>query len=117
MKLEFKVKDIREHINFWLTLFQSGSKITDRERSVLTEILIKRDELSRDGIKEPFLTKLLFDNDRRKEYCSILSISTYTFANALSSMKEKGILEDDYSISSTMLFEDELNIRFKYDSK
>lgn len=115
MKLKIKVKDSREHFNMWLTLFQSGSNLTDREKSILVEILVRRDELSKDGIKEPFLTKLLFDTDSKDIICKSLDISGFSYANALKSMKDKGIISEELEIESSLIPEDSLEFNFKYE--
>jgi hypothetical protein len=117
MKLTRSINSIRQHYDLWLILFQSGAGITDREKSILVEILVKRSELSKSGIKEPFLTKLLFDNDRRKEYCSALDISVYSLNNTLKSLKDKQVLSEEYKIQSSLIPEDILEISFKYDNK
>ena len=117
MKLKIKVQNNREHYDKWLTLFQSGSTMTDREKSILIEVLVRRNELSEGGIKEPFLTKLLFDADSRKIYCAELEVSTFTLANAFKSMREKEILDDAYNIQHTLIPQDSLIFEFRYDNK
>lgn len=115
MKLKIKVKNNREHFNLWLTLFQSGSNLTDREKSILVEILVRREELSKDGIKEPFLTKLLFDTDSKELICDRLLISGFSYANALKSMKDKSIISEGLEIESSLIPEDSLEFNFKYE--
>lgn len=118
MKLDINVEDRREHINFWLTLFQSGAKYTDREKSVLCEIINRRLELEDDSIKEPYLTKLLFDSDSRKIYCESLSISAFNLTNILSSLVEKEIIgkeDNGYSIPEYLIPSNTLTFEFKYE--
>jgi hypothetical protein len=112
--MRIDVKDYRDHTNFWLTLFQSGSKITDREKSVLIEVLVKREELSRDGISEPYLTKLLFDTESRKEYCESLEISSFSLTNSLSALKAKGVLGEDFSVLKRLIPAEKLEFNFRY---
>lgn len=114
MKQVVKVKDITQHYSLWLTMFQSGSNITDREKSVLVELLVRRDELSRDGVKEPFLTKLLFDLDSKKIVCDRLEISAFSYANAIKGLKDKGAISEDNVIHHTLIPDDKMEIVFKY---
>lgn len=115
MKLTRKVKDYKEHITLWLTLFQSGAGFTAREHSILTEILLRRRELA-DSVEEPFLTKLLFDTDSRKIYCDNLDITSQVFNNILMGLKKRGIISKELQIESTLIPDDSLEIRFKYDN-
>ncbi len=115
MKLNIKVENSRQHFNLWLTLFQSGSNLTDREKSILVEILVRREELSKSGISEPYLTKLLFDTDSKDIICKLLEISGFSYANALKSMKDKGVITENLSIQHTLIPEDRLEFNFKYE--
>lgn len=116
MKLTVNVTNKRQHIDLWLTLWQAGLGLTEREKSVIAEILLRRDELVEGGIKEPFLSKLLFDADSRKIYCSALSISSYNFTNILGALKSKGVLNDTL-LNPQLIPDTSLIFDFKYDSK
>ena len=115
MKLTSKVKDYKQHITLWLTLFQSGAGFTIREQTILTEILLRRKELST-SVEEPFLTKLLFNSDSRKIYCNNLDITSQVFNNTLMSLKKKDVINNNLQIQTTLIPDDNLEIKFKYDN-
>lgn len=117
MKLTIKVEEYRQHIDLWLTLFQSGAGFTVREKSILIEILVRRKELVDSNISEPFLTKLLFDEDSRKLFCERLEISHQILNNIIMSLKKKDIISNDFKLQSTLIPEDRLEFNFKYDNK
>ena len=112
MKLTTKLRDVKHHIDVWLTLWQGGIDITTREKDVLAEFIAIHLLLVSKGMKEPYLAKLLFDADARKQVCINLSISSFNLTNVLAALKNKGAITDNV-ISSQLIPEKELIFEFK----
>ena len=80
------------YTTLWLVLWQGALNLTPRERDVLAAILDKYLELDKAGVKPPYLWKLVFDTDARKEYCEKIGLSSYNLTNLLGGLKEKKAL-------------------------
>lgn len=100
----------------WLVLWQGALDLTSREREVLAAILDKILELNEEGIKEPYLSKLLFDKDTRKYYCDKLGISAFNLTNLLSGLKEKKVIKEVskglYEVDSKVIPQKEVTFKF-----
>lgn len=101
----------------WLVLWQGALDLTVKEREVLAAILDKLIELRDAGIKEPYISKLLFDKDTRKQYCDRLSISGFNLTNLLSSLKKKSVIKEVskglYEVDPKVIPQKE--VKFKFD--
>ena len=73
----------------WLTLISGLTGFTEREMDVLEVIIDKRIELVNNGIKQPYLSEMLFSTLSRKEYYSRLMISEFNFTNLLGTIRKK----------------------------
>ena len=112
MKQVTKIRDVKHHIDLWLSLWQGGIGITSREKDVLTEFIEIHLLLKSKDIVEPYLSKLLFDSDSRKQVCTNLSISSFNLTNVLTSLKNKGCIIDE-QISLPLIPEKELIFEFR----
>ena len=88
-ELILKVESIER---VWVNLIAGLSNLTDREIDVLVVILNKRKVLIKEGIKQPYLSQILFSTETRKEYCGFLGITEYNFTNLLGSLRKKNSL-------------------------
>lgn len=100
----------------WLVLWQGALDLTPRERSVLAAILDKYLELEKDGLKPPYIYKMCFDSDARKEYCEKLEISSFNLTNTLSGLKSKGAITEEskgvYGIAEQVIPHREILFKF-----
>jgi biotin operon repressor len=101
MKIDIKTTE-DNYTTLWLVLWQGALNLTPREREVLAAILDKYLELDKGGVTDPWIYKLCFDKDSRKEYCEKLSISSFNLTNLVAGLKEKGALIDMESDGSTL---------------
>ena len=112
MRLTVNIKDNKQHIDLWLSLWQGGTKITTREKAVLAEFIVIYMLLKSKKVEEPYLSKLLFDSDARKEVCNALNISSFNLTNIIAALKAKECILDD-KISPQLIPDKEFVIEFK----
>jgi hypothetical protein len=99
----------------WLTLISGLTGFTEREMDVLEVIIQKREELVANGIKQPYLSELLFSSSSRKEYQEKLGITQFNFTNLLGSIRNKrglSMTNEVEDIDDRLLPANEMIIRF-----
>jgi hypothetical protein len=112
--IEVKGNDL-ELITAWLSLWQGVVGFTNREKDVLSLILVKYSNLKSTGLIEPYLSKELFSTECRKEYCDVLDITNYNLTNLLSSLKEKGIIKESV-IDPRLIPQGQITFKFMYNA-
>lgn len=114
-----KTINIQTNGNFttlWLVLWQGALDLTPRERSVLAAILDKYLELEQEGLKPPYVFKMCFDAEARKEYCDKLEISSFNLTNTIGALRQKGAIMEElkgvYTIPDQVLPKREVTFKF-----
>jgi hypothetical protein len=79
----------------WVALTQPLHKLTDAESSIFLEFLRKRHLFASNVKDDNVVNKLLFSTDTRKEIMVSLGYKMGTFQNYLTSMRNKGVIQDN----------------------
>jgi hypothetical protein len=85
-------KGLFEH---WVALTQPLHKLTDAEAVILVAFLRKRYIYSSNVKDDDIVDKLLFSTDTRKEVMNELGYKMGTFQNYLTSMRVKGVINEN----------------------
>lgn len=114
MKIDINTTE-EKYTTLWLVIWQGALKLTPREIEVMAAVLDKYIELDKAGLKSPYIFKLCFDADARKEYCERLGVSSFNLTNILSGLKEKGAIQENDGlliIATQLLPKEEITFRF-----
>lgn len=120
MNIEFKVKaaDLPKK---YLEVFNGMFKLTEKELDLAAYLISKYIEYGTDGLKEPYLSKLIFSLEERKQLCAKLGdMSTQNLSNLLKKLKGKQVLlevkEDQFQLDSSLLPENTVTFKFIIDN-
>lgn len=117
MKLTTKV-DKKSHIENWIKLWNGGFQLTNKEQEFLYEVLYIALDLTSNGIKEPFMSQLLFSTETMKDISKKLDITAKSLQNYKYQLVEKKVLskkEDRYYLNPIMIPVKEVTFKFRYD--
>jgi DNA-binding MarR family transcriptional regulator len=89
--------------------FTPYSKLNNREKQVLSELLYQDYELR--ALDEDKRNRLIFDYDTRRELAKALKITTNSVYNIMSSLKRKGFIGKS-SLDRRLKYTDTIKIKF-----
>lgn len=115
-ELTLKVTSIER---VWLELLSRISKLTEREIDVLEVLIKKRSLLLKDGMKQPYLSQILFSTEARKQYCQELEITDFNFTNLLGSLRKKSAIMKTNGVEDIyhkLIPAEEILIKFELES-
>ena len=115
MKLTARV-DREKHIRLWLKAWNGGLQLTDKELELAGELLFRAMKMIDDGIKEPYLSELLFNTKTLTEIKVKLELSKQGYNNYKKSLIDKGVILVDggYHINPKLIPQETLTFEFKY---
>ena len=106
------------HIERWIQIFNGGLKLTDKEREFLGHLLDRALTLMADGVKEPYLGEILFNQTNTAEIKELMgNISKQALNNYKISLVKKGVVYKDesgmYHIKDVMIPKESVTFNFK----
>lgn len=119
--LRISIKGSVNHVvTTFLRVFLANSRLTDKQLEVTTSLVSRYTEYTRNGVKEPYASTILFSTEVRKEICKELKISPAHLNNTFNALTKKTILAKQdlrYMMnpgiipSSTLIFEFTINAK------
>jgi hypothetical protein len=101
----------------WLQLLNGKLKLTEKELEFVSSIITLYIQYSRQGLIEPFLSKIVFSADSRKDICDTIGgLSAQNFNNRLKQLIDKRILilkDGNYSLEPSLMPQSEVIFRFR----
>lgn len=96
MKDDHKIIKVNgDFVLSYITLWNGTWKLTEKEIDVLVAFIKSYLRLKDDGLKEPYLSKLLFSTESKREIkLNLGKMTDQGLANYISSLKKKGILRE-----------------------
>lgn len=104
----------------YLEVLNGTLKLTDKEVVLGAAIISRYLELSKEGLIEPFLSKLVFSTEERKSLCENMDgLSPQNLGNKLKQLVNKKVLimdkDDNYTLNRALLPDKELIFKFIVD--
>lgn len=115
MELKAKVNKIG-FIRHYISIFNGGLKLTDKEQDYLVVILDKYLTLQARGLAEPFISTVLFDKVSMKAIREEMKLSPQSMNNYKSQLKAKGVFRDTpsgLSINPKLIPQKTLTFKFE----
>ena len=115
MKLVAKVNR-ESHILLWLKAWNGGLGLTEKELELAAELLLRLMKMTDDGIKDPYLSELLFNTKSMGEVKAKLGLTKQGFNNYKKALKDKKVIlgEKEYYINPKLIPEASLTFEFNY---
>jgi hypothetical protein len=79
----------------FLQVFLAGQRLTKKELDVAASLVSRYAMFVKDGVKEPYLSILLFSTDVRKEVSEESGISASHLQNTLSTLQSKNVIAEN----------------------
>lgn len=115
--MELKAKVTKEQfIKNYINIFNGGLRITSKEKEFLYEILLRYLNLIDEGLKEPYLSKLVFSKEVITEIKNKLSLSSQGLNNYKTQLKRKGVFKETavgIQIDAKLIPQKELIFKFE----
>jgi hypothetical protein len=100
----------------FITLWNGGLKLTEKEQDVLLALIESYQRFEADGLREPYISKMLFATDNRKKLLKVLGLTPQAFNNYFKGLKDKrAIFEEDDSYVLNPLLVPTVEIGFKFE--
>ena len=120
MKLTTKIKNRSEHILHWIALWNGGINLTEKEKEFFGELLYRYMDMVDKGVKEPYISKLLFSTEVQKEIKEKLKLSKQGMTNYRQALKNKGVIRyvnewGTHSIPQVLIPKEEVTFKWEYD--
>ena len=115
MEIKVKIKDQKDLITKYTDLWSKFLDLTKREKELYEILLTRYHEIMDDGLKEPYISQLVFNRDQMKKARTTMGLSYQNFSNIKSSLRRKRIIlgeEDNLSMNPMVIAEDELKFKF-----
>jgi hypothetical protein len=87
--------DILKVTKIFLQVFLAGERLTKKELDVAASLVSRYAMFVKDGVKEPYLSILLFSTEVRKEMSEEIGISASHLQNTLSTLQGKNVIAED----------------------
>ena len=101
----------------WLQLLNGKLKLTEKELEFVAHIMSLYIQYNRQGLIEPFLSKIVFGAESRKDICDAVGgLSAQNFNNRLKQLIDKRIVifkEGNYFLEPTLMPQSEITFRFR----
>lgn len=104
-----------EFINQYITIWNGGLQLTEKEREVLHKFLLRYLELIDNGLKEPYIGELVFASKNVREIGTELGLTAQGINNYKAQLRDKGVLidkGDHYEIHPRLIPQKELTFKF-----
>lgn len=113
MELTAKVNK-EQWVSNYINIFNGGLRITQKEKDLLAEYLLIYVDLIKDGLKEPYLSKLVFAKENVAEIRKKLNLSSQSYNNYKTQLKDKGVLKEDngLKVDPKLIPQKELTFKF-----
>jgi hypothetical protein len=101
----------------YITLWNGGLKLTDKEQEVLVVVIDTYNEILL-ATKEPFASELLFSTKSRKVMMEKLGLNPQGFNNYFKGLKDKGVIfekDDYYQLNPIIIPQTEILFKFILD--
>ena len=113
MELIAKV-DKALHIKLWLTAWNGGLGLTDKEIELTSAILSKAMDLAEGGVKEPYVSELVLSSKSLIEIRNVLGLTKQGMNNYKKSLVAKKILIEG-KINPKIIPQAVLTFKFNYE--
>lgn len=106
--------NVLEVTKIFLQVFLAGQRLTKKELDVAASLVSRYAMFVKDGVKEPYLSILLFSTDVRKEVSEESGISASHLQNTLSTLQGKNVIaKDKLELNPSIIPTEELTFSFK----
>lgn len=116
MKLTAKVNR-HSHIRHWIKLWNGGLQLTNKEQLFFGELLYRAMDMLENGVKEPYLSQLLFSGETMKEIAEKLDITAKGLQNYKYQLVEKKAItktETGYVLKPALIPRNSITFEFVY---
>lgn len=79
-------------ISTFLRVYLANERLTDKQLKVTTALVTRYSEYSRNGVKEPYASVILFSTEVRKDLVKELKMSAAHLNNTFNALTKKNIL-------------------------
>lgn len=106
------------HIRNWIRIWNGGLQLTEKEQVFFGELLSLVMTMQEDGIKEPYLSQLVFSTKEMEKIKTKLGLSKQGLSNYKISLRDKGVIAQDdngdYRILPQLIPEESITFKFEY---
>ena len=117
MEIPVRIVDDDSHVKAWLKIWSGVLSLTNMDIEILSYIMINYIKVKRDGVMEPYASKLVLGNDSIKDIRKKFNnMSRQAFNNYKAKFKEKKVLieeEDVLFINPKLVPQKELVFKFE----
>jgi hypothetical protein len=103
-------------IDAYLKLFNGGLKLTDKEFAIMKFFVTLQVSYMRDGVKEPYLSELLFSPKTLKQVKTELDISKQNWNNYKQKLQDKKVflnLDGYLTVNPVLIPRPEITFKFE----
>lgn len=114
MECVFRVNK-RDYVSNYLKIFSGGLQLTNKELKYLEELVFKYITLEEEGLKEPYLSQIVFSRETTSDIRKVLKVTPQGLNNYKSSLKSKRVIigpEEQLTLNKKIIPQKELNFKF-----
>lgn len=115
MLVPIKVKDEEDLFNKCTSIWMRFMNLTKREGELYRILLKKYIEMIENGVKEPYISQIIFGTDFMREVRTEMNLTHQNFNNLKMSLKKKSIIfeeGDSYRINPAVAVHQEITFKF-----
>ena len=114
MEIKINIKDKEDLIIKYSDLWSKFLGLSKREQELYVLVLKKYTKMIEDGVKEPYISQLIFGTESMRETRDKMGLTHQNFNNLKMSLKKKKVIldNDGYMLNPIVTVNKELNFKF-----